>query len=78
MIETNKAVLLTVAEAAARLGMDLAQLRRYLRDSRIAGVKYGRDWMIRENDLVSFQKSYKPTTGRPRGSKNTKRELKKT
>jgi len=68
VIETNKAVLLSVAEAAERLGMDLAQLRKYLRDSRIAGEKYGRDWMIRETDLLAFQRSYKPTTGRPKKS----------
>ena len=63
MIETKKAVLLSVAEAAQRLSMDESQLRLFLRQGRIAGEKFGRDWMIPESALAQFKPQKR---GRPR------------
>ncbi len=66
MIETKKAVLMSVTEAAQRLNMDESQLRLMLRQGRIVGEKFGRDWMVSESALAQ----YKPRKrGRPRTKK---------
>jgi excisionase family DNA binding protein len=46
--------LLTVAEAAQRLGLSVAMVRRYCADGKLPGKKIGRDWTIRQNDMEIF------------------------
>jgi len=46
--------LLTVTEAAQRLGLGVAMVRRYCANGKIAGQKIGRDWAIRQRDVEAF------------------------
>lgn len=46
--------LLTVAEAAQRLGLSVAMVRRYCADGKLPGKKIGRDWTILQNDVEIF------------------------
>lgn len=56
--------LLTVAEAAQRLGLSIAMVRRYCAEGKLAGQKIGRDWAIRQHDVEIF--AAKPRhSGRP-------------
>jgi excisionase family DNA binding protein len=61
---------LTVKDVAERLGMDTGHIRALLLAETLRGTKHGRDWMISAEDFAEFEKSYKPTTGRPRGSRS--------
>ncbi|HEY8445732.1 MAG TPA: helix-turn-helix domain-containing protein [Thermomicrobiales bacterium] len=49
--------LLTVAEAAERLGRSTEQVRRYLREKRLAGKRIGGQWFIPESELATFLQS---------------------
>jgi excisionase family DNA binding protein len=66
MIEVKGVNLLSVLEAARRLDMDESQLRVMLRKKRIPGIKLGRDWAIRESDVIEFKKN---PVGRPPATK---------
>jgi excisionase family DNA binding protein len=68
MIQVKGVNLLSVLEAAGRLEMDESQLRLMLRNGRIPGIKLGRDWAIRESDVVEFKKN---PVGRPSAAKKT-------
>jgi len=57
---------LTVNEVAERLGCTTAHVRLLLKEGKLRGEKFGRDWMISSLDFTAFEKSYAPTTGRPR------------
>ncbi len=48
--------LLTVEEAADRLGLNIETIRRYLRDGTLKGIKFGNrgGWRISERDLEIF------------------------
>ena len=46
--------LLTISEAAERLGLTFAMVRRYCADGKIPAQKMGRDWAIRRRDVESF------------------------
>ena len=46
--------LLTITEAAQRLGLSVAMVRRYCADGKIPGQKIGRDWAIRQRDVEVF------------------------
>jgi excisionase family DNA binding protein len=46
--------LLTVEESAEKLGLHPETLRKWLREKRIGGVKFGRKWKLRESDLRAF------------------------
>lgn len=46
--------LLTVEEAADRLAVAVRTIREWLRTGKLAGVKAGRLWRIREEDLEAF------------------------
>ena len=49
--------LLTPEEVAQRLGIATVTLKDYLRASKIAGVKVGRLWRVREDDLEAYIQS---------------------
>jgi|GEM_PF-285098 len=46
--------LLTVNEAADRLGLSVAMVRRYCSAGKIIAQKVGRDWAIRRRDVERF------------------------
>lgn len=46
--------LLSVNEAADRLGLSAAMVRRYCSDGKLAAQKVGRDWAIRRRDVERF------------------------
>jgi excisionase family DNA binding protein len=59
---------LTSTEAAERLGISSARVRRLVLDGRLPAEKFGRDLVINENDL----KLYEPRKGgRPPGKVST-------
>jgi excisionase family DNA binding protein len=63
MIQVKNVNLLSVLEAARRLDMDTSQLRLMLRKGKIPGTKLGRDWLIKESDVLAFKKN---PVGRPK------------
>jgi len=54
--------LITVAEAAHRLGRSIEQVRRYLREGKLQGQRIGQQWFI---DAASLEVRYQPSGGRP-------------
>lgn len=46
--------LLSVEDAAEKLGLHPETLRRWLRAKRIGGVRVGRKWKLRESDIQRF------------------------
>jgi excisionase family DNA binding protein len=54
---------ITVQEAAERLGVTRERVYMLIKDSRLPATKWGRDWQIQEQHL-KFVKDRKP--GRPR------------
>ena len=43
--------MITVAEAARRLGRSIEQVRRYLREGKLKGQRIGQQWFIEEGSL---------------------------
>lgn len=48
---------LTLESAADRLGITPSLVRRYLREGRIRGQKFGRAWSIKPSALATFAKT---------------------
>ncbi len=46
--------LLTISEAAERLGLSLAMIRRYCSQGKLPAQKIGRDWVIRQDEVERF------------------------
>ncbi len=46
--------LLTISEAAERLGLSIAMVRRYCADGKLSAQKIGRDWAVRQRDVEHF------------------------
>lgn len=61
--------LLTVPEAADRLGLSIAMVRRYCSQGKLPAQKMGRDWAIRRRDVERFAASPRHS-GRPVGKGN--------
>jgi len=57
MIDTEG--LLTVDQAAKRLGRSTEQVRRYLREGKLRGRRIGNQWFIDEDALEQFGKPRK-------------------
>ena len=47
---------LTTTEAAERLGVSAARVRRLVLDGRLPAEKFGRDLVINEADLATFER----------------------
>ena len=47
--------LLTVAEAAAELGVDTSSVRHAILSERLAAQKAGRDWLLRPEDVTAYK-----------------------
>jgi len=58
---TNPYGMITVAQAARRLGRSLEQVRRYLREGKLKGERIGQQWFIEETSLGLL---YRPSGGR--------------
>jgi excisionase family DNA binding protein len=56
--------LLTIPQAAARLGLDRTRVWRLVRDGRIPAQRVGPLWLIRQSDLDAFADEPRPP-GRP-------------
>ncbi len=52
--------MITVAEAAKRLGRSLEQVRRYLREGKLRGQRIGGQWFVEE---ASLPLRYQPSRG---------------
>lgn len=46
--------MLTLAEAAARLGVDPSTLRHQIRNGRFSATKLGRDWLVEEREVERY------------------------
>ncbi len=46
--------IITIPEAAKRLGLSVAMVRRYCHTARLPAQKIGRDWVIRQRDVEQF------------------------
>jgi len=46
--------LLTISEAAERLGLSIAMVRRYCADGKLPAQKIGRNWAIHQRDVERF------------------------
>jgi excisionase family DNA binding protein len=49
--------LLTIPEAAERLGLSVAMVRRYCSTGKLPAQKVGRDWAVRQRDVERFAAS---------------------
>jgi excisionase family DNA binding protein len=56
---------LTVADAAQRLQRNPELIRRWLREGRLHGEQFGREWLIVPSDLERFA-AKEPERRRPR------------
>jgi len=61
--------LLTTGEVAARLGVTIKRIQAMIRDGRLPAEKMGRDYFIKEDDLILVE-DRKP--GRPRKAQTEK------
>jgi len=52
--------MITVAEAARRLGRSLEQVRRYLREGKLKGQRVGGQWFVEEASLELARRQQKP------------------
>lgn len=58
--------MLSVAESAEQLGVSPARVRALIKDGRLPAVKNGREWVLREEDVLQRLMEH-PQAGRPRG-----------
>ena len=47
----------TVEEASKLLGFNVSHIRRLLRDGKLKGKKWGRDWMVEDFDLQEVKEA---------------------
>ena len=47
-------MILTTPQAAARLGVTVRRVEKFITDGRLPARKVGRDWLIDEKDLSTF------------------------
>lgn len=59
--------LVTVTEAANRLGVHPKTISRLVRQGRLAGVKLANRWLISEATFRRFSETYVGKKGRPKG-----------
>jgi hypothetical protein len=66
--------MLTTAEAAAQLGLNIVTLRGHIRGKRLSAVwnTYARRWEIEPAELERFKRERQVGAGRPKGSRDSK------
>lgn len=57
--------LFTTEDAAKYLGVTPSRVRQFIMENRLKSVKYGRDHLIQESELLQFAKHGKKKQGRP-------------
>lgn len=63
---------ITVREAAAIIGCSDGRVKQLIQDGSLTGQKFGiRVWQV-DRKSAEIYRDYKPSTGRPRGSKQTR------
>lgn len=62
--------LLTLVAAAAETGYTPGRLRQLARKGELPAKRYGGTWLVQRTALRRFLAEHRPTTGRPRGSRN--------
>jgi hypothetical protein len=67
----------TASVASRRLGINPKSLGRLLRQRKLNGIKLANRWLIEEETLSKFCKSYVGKKGRPKGYSPGRREKKK-
>ena len=65
--------MLTVKEAATRLGIDPSSIRHAIRSGRLAATKAGHDWFLREDDVTTYQQTRR-SAGRRFGPRQRQRQ----
>jgi len=55
---------LTLQEIAERLKLHPNTLRRYIKEGKLAAMKFGRVWRIEEKDLEEFMRANKRGVGK--------------
>jgi len=67
---------LTTTEAAERLGVSTARVRRLVLDGRLPAEKFGRDLVIYETDVEAFERLKGGRPPKSNGAKKPKRAKK--
>lgn len=57
--------LMTIPEAADRLGLSVAMVRRYCSTGKLPAQKVGRDWTVRQRDVEHFAASKRQRGRKP-------------
>jgi len=57
--------MLTLTQAAARLGLSPSTLRNQVRAGRLAARKVGRDWTVTEREVARYAAESQGKAGRP-------------
>ena len=61
---SNPEGMITVQEAAQRLGRSIEQVRRYLREGKLKGERIGQQWFMDEASLTEVPLRYRPAGAR--------------
>ncbi len=61
---SNPERMITVQQAARRLGRSIEQVRRYLREGKLRGERIGQQWFIDEASLAKVPLRYRPAEAR--------------
>ena len=56
---------LTAAEAATALGLHQQTIKRFCRIGKLQSYKVNSGWLIPQQEIESFENTYKETRGRP-------------
>jgi excisionase family DNA binding protein len=57
--EFNPSDWITTLEAAELTGYDAAHIRRLIRQGRVVGKKFGRDWWVNRDNIETYAESMK-------------------
>ncbi len=58
-------MLLTLAQAAERLGLGAATLRHQVHNGRLAATLYGKTWLVTEEEVERYRRESLGKPGRP-------------
>lgn len=68
---------MTLAEAAAALGMSPVTLRAQRANGRFAAEKVGRDWLTTPEEVERYRAASRGKAGRPEGAKDSRPRARK-
>jgi excisionase family DNA binding protein len=64
-MQLEASMLITLAQAAERLGLSTSTLREQVHRGRLAAQKIGRDWLVEETEVDRYRLESKGQAGRP-------------